>query len=186
MRINLSKMLPILTPTIALLAIAFFTLLERKFLGYRQARKGPNKPGLIGIPQPLADALKLFRKAFSTIKLANKISLMAIPWVALTLAIIIWNLIPSRSPTIYFPYRVIFFLILSALNVYWVMGAGWVSNSKFRLLGALRRVAQTISYEILMTATVLTTLFIFKTYRFFSMVSSSTYLVLIIIPLSLI
>lgn len=79
----------ILTAVIALLAIAFFTLLERKILGYVQLRKGPNKVGLAGIPQPLADALKLFLKEITRPTFANILPYLCAPLLGLFLAILL-------------------------------------------------------------------------------------------------
>jgi NADH-ubiquinone oxidoreductase chain 1 len=78
----------IITLIIALLAIAFFTLLERKILGYSQLRKGPNKVRIIGIPQPLADALKLLAKEQVKPSISNLIPLLISPVSALFLALL--------------------------------------------------------------------------------------------------
>lgn len=83
-----------------LLAIAFFTLLERKILGYIQLRKGPNKVRLIGIPQPLADAAKLFTKELNKPTDANIIPFIMAPILALFLALIIWSLYPYSSASL--------------------------------------------------------------------------------------
>ena len=74
---------------IALLAIAFYTLLERKLLAYFQLRKGPNKVLLMGLPQPIADALKLFLKEQTSPRTANFIPFLIAPSIGLTLALIL-------------------------------------------------------------------------------------------------
>lgn len=79
----------ILSYVLALIAIAFYTLMERKFLGYFQTRKGPNKPGLIGLPVPFADAIKLFVKEQAKPTLANRIPFIAAPVLRLTLALLL-------------------------------------------------------------------------------------------------
>ncbi len=79
----------ILSYVLALVAIAFFTLMERKFLGYIQLRKGPNKPILIGLPVPFADAIKLFLKEQNKPTKANKTPFLLAPVLSLSLAIIL-------------------------------------------------------------------------------------------------
>lgn len=138
----------ILSYIIALIAIAFYTLIERKFLGYYQTRKGPNKPSLIGLPQPFADAIKLFIKEQTKPSISNNILFLAAPATRLVLAIIIWILYPHQFQSLYIPLGILFFLCVSRINVYPIFIAGWCSNSKYALLGRLRGVAQTISYEV--------------------------------------
>lgn len=133
---------------IALIAIAFYTLTERKFLGYFQTRKGPNKPSIIGLPQPFADALKLFNKEQAKPAISNHILFAAAPAISLFLAMFMWFLYPHNYQALYMPLGVLLFLSISRINVYPVFIAGWCSNSKYALLGSLRGIAQTISYEV--------------------------------------
>ena len=138
----------IISYIIALLAIAFYTLIERKFLGYFHLRKGPNKVGLLGIPQPFADAIKLFVKEQANPTFSNLLILFIAPIIGLFLALIIWSIFPQTNPSLWIQFGVLFFLCVSRINVYVIFLAGWSSNSKYALLGALRGVAQTISYEV--------------------------------------
>ncbi len=138
----------ILSYLIALIAIAFYTLIERKFLGYFQIRKGPNKPILIGLTVPFADAIKLFVKEQAKPTISNTILFMAAPTIRLRLAIIIWILYPHNFQSIYIQFGILYFLCVSRINVYPTFTAGWCSNSKYSLFGRLRGVAQTISYEV--------------------------------------
>lgn len=108
----------------ALLAIAFYTLLERKALGYFQNRKGPNKVRITGIPQPLADALKLFAKEQARPTLSNLAPFLVSPIRSLLLALCLWSLYPYLSSRYFFAFTVLIFLCISRLNVYTTLGAG--------------------------------------------------------------
>nr|YP_009558624.1 NADH dehydrogenase subunit 1 [Capillidium heterosporum]AZZ06725.1 NADH dehydrogenase subunit 1 [Capillidium heterosporum] len=133
-----------------LVSIAYLTLAERKVMGSMQRRLGPNKVGVLGVLQPVADGLKLAIKETILVSQANKILFLFAPYITLVFGLLAWAVIPFNRGIIIadIGYSILYILLISSLGVLGIILAGWSANSKYALLGSLRTTAQLISYEV--------------------------------------
>ncbi|MDK4586063.1 NADH-quinone oxidoreductase subunit NuoH [Kingella kingae] len=148
----LVKIVLILLPLI--LTVAYLTYFERKVIGFMQLRTGPNVVGPYGLIQPFADVLKLLFKEVTRPNTSNKYLFYIGPMLSLAPSFAAWAVIPFNDEWVLtnVDAGLLYILMITSLSVYGVIIAGWASNSKYAMLGAMRSSAQTISYEIAMSA----------------------------------
>ena len=149
--IVLTTLLKILSTTVPLLlAVAFFTVAERKIMGAIQRRRGPNVIGFVGLLQAIADGLKLLVKETILPSNSNLGIFLLAPVLSFILSVIGWGVIPFSHTIVLADVNlgILYIFAVSSLNVYGLILSGWASNSKYAFLGALRSTAQMISYEI--------------------------------------
>jgi len=179
------KTLSIMVPV--LIAVAFFTVAERKLMGAIQRRKGPNVVGFMGLLQALADGLKLFVKETTLPSNSNLIVFIIAPMLSFILSLISWAVIPFSNQIVASDINlgILYLFSISSLNVYGILLAGWSSNSKYAYLGALRSAAQMISYEISIGFIVLTTILCTGAFNLSTIVlaQTKTYFIIPLFPM---
>ena len=164
--INLIDVLVVLLPI--LLSVAFMTIIERKQLAAHQRRVGPNTTGYFGILQPFSDALKLIVKETIVPSQSNKILFYLAPIFTLIFSLLGWGIIPFGSGITIFDYSlgILYTLAFSSLGVYGVLFAGWSANSKYAFLGSLRSTAAMISYELILSSSILIIIILTGSFNF--------------------
>ncbi len=152
--------------SVVLFIAAYLVLLERKLLGRFQARYGPNRAGIFGILQPVADGVKLLLKEDTRPEGADRLIFLLAPAVVAVTALMMFAVIPlgpdlavagRKIPLVIADIHVgvLFLFALSSMSVYGIALGGWASNSKYSLLGGIRGVAQMISYELALALSII-------------------------------
>jgi NADH-quinone oxidoreductase subunit H len=144
------KVLMVMIPLI--LCVAYYTYAERKVIGHMQNRMGPNRVGWFGLLQPFADVIKLLIKQIIIPTNSSKFLFLLAPLISLVTAFTAWAVIPFSPEFVLADINagLLYILAITSLGVYGVIIAGWASNSKYALLGAMRCAAQMIAYELAM------------------------------------
>nr|YP_010596264.1 NADH dehydrogenase subunit 1 [Alnetoidia dujuanensis]WAJ60483.1 NADH dehydrogenase subunit 1 [Alnetoidia dujuanensis] len=170
---------------LVLVSVGFFTLLERKIMGYCHNRKGPNKVGYFGIFQPFSDGAKLFLKEQIFPMNSNFLVYYICPVFGLIQSLFIWVIFPFYINCVEFNYAFLFFLCCSSISVYGLIICGWSSNSMYALLGCIRSVSQAISYEVSLSLIILCYFFMCDSYSLlnFNFVQNLSWFIFFSIPM---
>ncbi len=152
---TLVKIVAIVLPL--LICVAYLTYAERKIIGWMQVRMGPNRVGFLGfrlwgLGQPIADAVKLMTKEIIIPSGSSKFLFLLAPVLAIAPAMAAWAVVPFTDTLVLanVDASLLFVMAITSMGVYGIVLAGWASNSKYAMMGALRSAAQIVSYEIAM------------------------------------
>ena len=170
--LNVIDVLCVILPV--LLAVAFMTIIERKQLAAHQRRVGPNAVGYYGLLQPFSDALKLILKETIIPSHSNKILFFLAPVSTLIFSLLGWAVIPFGQGLVILDISlgIYYTLALSSLGVYGILFAGWSANSKYAFLGSLRSTSAMISYELILSSTILIVVFLSGSLNFNKIIES--------------
>nr|YP_010393115.1 NADH dehydrogenase subunit 1 [Kuphus polythalamius]UPX89193.1 NADH dehydrogenase subunit 1 [Kuphus polythalamius]UPX89205.1 NADH dehydrogenase subunit 1 [Kuphus polythalamius] len=134
------------------LGVSYFIVTERKGLGMIQLRQGPNKAAFKGLGQPIADGVKLFLKQLNYPVASSMRSYLLGPGMLFFFSCLAWMIFPFTQAGYRYEWGLLYFLCVSSVHVFGVFVSGYACSSRYGLLGAMRGVAQSVSYEIIMSA----------------------------------
>nr|QXM17007.1 NADH dehydrogenase subunit 1 [Aeolothrips indicus] len=159
-----------------LISVAFLTLMERKILGSIQIRLGPNKVGAEGILQPFSDAIKLYSKESNMPTLSNMKIFFLAPVMGLLISLSCWIIMPYLKVHFSANMGMILYMSVMGLSIYILLMAGWSSNSTYATLGAMRCIAQTISYEVTLIFIIMSMFILNETLNFYTFLNHQKYI----------
>nr|QHN56493.1 NADH dehydrogenase subunit 1 [Diadegma fenestrale] len=155
----------ILVTVMIMLSVAFLTLMERKLLSYIQIRVGPNKMGFIGLLQPFSDAIKLISKEMILLKKVNYFYYFFSPMFMLILMLMMWMIYPFYTNLYSLELSMIYLMCCLSMGGYGMLISGWSSNSFYSMMGAIRSLSQSISYEVNLSIMILMMLFLIESFN---------------------
>nr|AGK36343.1 NADH dehydrogenase subunit 1 [Aleurocanthus woglumi] len=170
-----------------LLSIAFFTLMERKVISFSQNRMGPNKVSLIGILQPISDAIKLLSKEMNLNSKSNISMFFISPCLNLICSLTMWLILPIKFEFTFMKMSALFMIGCMTMNTLTLMMMSWASNSNYAFIGMMRTISQLISYEINFMLIIITIMNLTTQLNFNIMWMSQKYapFIILILPLFL-
>jgi len=166
---------------VGVVVLAFYALLglflvyaERKVCGFFQCRVGPNRVGPYGIFQTIADLIKLLMKELISIKAADKFLFNLAPFIVIIASFMCIAAIPFAKGlhAMDFDIGVLYIIAVSSMGVVGILLAGWSSNNKYSLIGAMRSGAQIVSYELSVGLSLMTIVVLAGSMQFSEIVSS--------------
>nr|YP_009939387.1 NADH dehydrogenase subunit 1 [Crenidorsum turpiniae]QNV48541.1 NADH dehydrogenase subunit 1 [Crenidorsum turpiniae] len=168
-----------------LLSIAFFTLMERKYISFFQNRKGPNKTLISGIMQPISDAIKLLGKEMNMNIKSNSMMFLLSPCANLMCSLIVWLIFPFKFEFAFMKMSSLFMLSCMSMNMISLMMMGWASNSNYAFIGMVRTISQLVSYEINLMLVIITVITVTSQMNFKMMWLNQLYspMMIFILPL---
>jgi len=176
----------VVTATFVLVMDIFLVWVERKVVARFQDRLGPNRLGPFGLIQPFADIIKLLIKEDITPVGADKILFNLAPILALATVVSIWAVIPFSSTMLGADLNVgiLFIVAIGAIGTLSIIMAGWASNNKYALLGALRMVAVLVAYEVPMVIALLVPVILARSMSLQTIVQSQNVWFIVLAPVA--